>query len=107
MSAPQNASVPEPVIKAAALWGTLVSVLVPLIGALVATGVLSSEQASAITSLSEYVGANIVPVGVALVGVVGLVSGVLASFATAVVGRRHVTPVPPAVQPVVNPDVQQ
>lgn len=93
MSQP-TASTPEPVVKAAAVWGTLVSVIVPALGALVATGVLSSEHAESITGLVDYVSANVIPVGVALVGGFGLLTGVLASFATAVVGRRKVTPVP-------------
>lgn len=88
-----QASTPEPVLKAAALYGTIVSVVVPLLGALVATGVLTSEQADAINSLSDYVGANIVPVGVALVSGFGLITGIGASFATAAVARRKVTPV--------------
>lgn len=92
-----TASTPEPVLKAAALWGTLVSVVVPLLGALVATGVLSSEQSDSITGLVDYVSANVVPLGVALVGGFGLLTGITASFATAAVGRRKVTPVAPAV----------
>lgn len=97
---PTTQATPEPVLKAAAIWGTLVSVVVPLLGALVATGVLSSEQADAINSLTTYVTTNIVPVGVALVGGFGLLTGVVASFATAVVGRRQVTPVPAQGEPV-------
>lgn len=90
---PTGAATPEPVLRAAALWGTLVSVVVPLLGALVATGVLSAEQADTLTTLTDYVTSNIVPVGVALVGATGLVTGVVSSFATAAVGRRKVTPV--------------
>lgn len=89
-----TASTPEPVRKAALLYGSIVTVLVTLLGAAVTLGVLSSEQAAAINSLIDYVGTAIVPLGVMLTAVSSLVAGVAGAWTTAEVGRRKVTPVP-------------
>lgn len=89
-------STPEPVLKAAAVWGTVSAVVVTGVGLLVTFGVLSSEQAAILNDVVSYVTVNIVPVGTAIVGVTGLVSGLVASHATALVARRKVTPVAPA-----------
>lgn len=89
-----RASTPEPVLKAAATWGSVAALLVTALGVLVAVGALSTEQVQGINDVVTYVGDNFVPVASAIVGVTSLVSGVAASFATAAVGRRKVTPVP-------------
>ncbi len=103
---PQTASTPEPVLKAAAVWGSLATLLVTTVGVLVAVGVLTSEQAAALSTVVDYVSSNIVTVGTVVVGLVSLVSGLAGSFATAAVGRRHVSPVPQVTvveaTPVVN-----
>lgn len=88
-----TASTPEPVLKAAAIWGSLATVVVTLLGVATAVGVLSSEQVTAINDVVDYVSANLVPVGTALLGAFTLVSGLAGSFATAAVARRKVTPV--------------
>lgn len=88
-----TASVPEPVLKAFAIYGSLASVIVTLIGVATAVGVLSSEQAAVVNEVLDYVSANFVTVGSAVVGVVGLVSGLVSGGVTAAVARRHVTPV--------------
>jgi hypothetical protein len=84
---------PEPVLKAAAVWGSLATIIVTLLGVASAVGVLSTEQSAMVTDVVGYVSANIVPVGSALLGAFTLVSGIVASFATATVARRKVTPV--------------
>lgn len=91
-----TASTPEPVLKAAAIFGSIATVVVTLVGVAVAVGVLSSDQAALVNGVVDYVGTQIVPVGTAIVTVVGLVSGLAGSFATAAVARRKVTPVPEA-----------
>lgn len=91
-------SVPEPVIKAAAVWGTLSAFIVTAVGVLVAVGVLSNEQAAAINDIVGYVSSNIVAVGSVVVGLVGLISGLVSAHATALVARRHVSPVRKAVR---------
>lgn len=91
-----TASTPEPVLKAAAVWGSLATFIITALGVLVAVGALSTDQADAIGGVITYVGANFVPVASAVVGVTSLISGVAASFATAAAGRRKVTPVPAA-----------
>jgi hypothetical protein len=88
-----TASTPEPVLKAFAIYGSLATVVVTLLGVAVAIGVLSSDQASAINGVLDYVSTNFVSVGSAVVGVVSLVSGLVSGGVTAVVARRHVTPV--------------
>ncbi len=95
---PVSASTPEPVVKAAAVWGSLSTLIVTAVGVLIAVGVLSSEQADALSAVVDYVSLNIVPVGSVVVGLVSLVSGLAGSFATALVGRRSVTPIPPTAQ---------
>lgn len=89
-----KASTPEPVLKAAASWGVLVPFIVSAVGVLVGVGVLSNEQAELINNITDYITANLVPVGAVVIGLSSLVSGVLGSFTTAAVGRRKVTPVP-------------
>lgn len=91
-----TASTPEPVLKAAALWGTLSTVLVTAVGVLVSVGALSTAQGDVVNGVVDFVTTNIVPVGSAIVGIVGLVSGLVAAHATALVARRQVTPVAPA-----------
>lgn len=91
-----TASTPEPVIKAAAIWGSLSALIVTGLGVLVAVGTLSSEQAAVVNQVVNYVTVNLVPVGSVIVGLVGLLSGLVSSHVTALVARRHVTPVPPA-----------
>lgn len=93
-----TADTPEPVLKAAALWGTLSAFIVSLIGVLVAAGVLSSDQAQVLNDTVTAITTNIVPVGIAIVGIVGLVSGIVSHLVTAFVARRKVTPVPAAVR---------
>ncbi len=88
-----TASTPEPVIKAAAVWGSLATFVVTALGVLVAVGALSTEQSESISGVVTYVSDNFVPVASAVVGVTSMISGVVASFATAAVGRRQVTPV--------------
>lgn len=87
------AETPEPVLKAAALWGSLAAFLVTAVGVLVAVGVLSSEQAALLNTTVDYISSNLVPVGTVVVGLVGLISGLVSSHATALVARRQVTPV--------------
>jgi hypothetical protein len=86
-------SVPEPVRAAAGLWGTLVGFVGLAVSALTSFGVLSIVQASQINTLTEYVSANLVPVGTALVGLWTLVGALAGSHITAAVGRRKVQPV--------------
>jgi hypothetical protein len=88
-----KASTPEPVLKAAAVWGTLATFAVSALGVLVAVGALSTEQSEGLYGVVNYVSVNFVPVASAVVGVTSLISGVAGSFATAAVGRRKVTPV--------------
>lgn len=90
----QTASTPEPVVRAAASWGSVATLLVTAVGTLTTLGVLTSEQADAISALTVYVTENLVVVGTVSVGVVSLVSGVVGAFTTALVGRRKVSPVP-------------
>jgi hypothetical protein len=91
-----TASTPEPVVKAAAIWGSLWTALATGIGLLATFGVLSGEQVAILNQLGSLVTANIVPVGIAVVGIVSAVSGLGAAGVTAAVARRHVRPVPPA-----------
>lgn len=92
-----TASTPEPVVKAWGIYGSLATVVVTLIGVGSAVGILSSEQAALATDVLNYVSANFVVVGSAVVGVVSLVSGLVSGGVTAAVARRHVTPVPAPV----------
>lgn len=87
-----TAAAPEPVLKAAAIWGTIATFIVTAVGVLVAVGVLSTEQAAVIGQVADYVSVNIVPVGSVIVGLVGIFSGGAAAGVTAAVARRHVSP---------------
>lgn len=88
-----TASTPEPVVKAAWIWGTLSGFITTAIGVLVAVGALTSAQGDAYGAVVDYVSVNLVPVATAIVGVVGLVSSIASHQATAWVARRKVTPV--------------
>jgi Mn2+/Fe2+ NRAMP family transporter len=88
-----TASTPEPVLKAAAIYGSITAVVVTVVGMLVAVGALTTDQAQDINGVIEYVGTNFVPVATAILGVTSLISGLAASFAGAAVARRKVTPV--------------
>ena len=88
---------PEPVIRAAAIWGTLATGIVTVLGILVALGKVSDEQASQINQGLDYVTANLPLVVGSIVGLVSIVSGLASSAATAAVARRKVTPVRKAV----------
>lgn len=91
-------STPEPVIKAAAIWGSLAAFVAMAVSVLVTVGVLSSEQASAIGDVTTYVSANFIPVGTALAGLFTLVGSLVSAHVTALVARRHVTPVAKAAR---------
>jgi len=99
-----TASTPEPVLKAAALWGSLSALAITTIGVLVAVGALSSAEAEGYYSAIDSVSTNLVPVATAIVGVVGLISGVVSPIVAAVVARRKVTPVAEAPLPTVTAD---
>lgn len=88
-----TASTPEPVVKAAALWGSLSALFITGIGVLVAVGSLSSTEASTYYTAIGAVSTNFVPVATAIVGIVGLVSGIVSPLVSAFVARRHVRPV--------------
>lgn len=90
--APQR-STPEPVLKAAYVWGTIAAFIVSAIGVLTTTGVLSSAEADAINYGVGVVSDNIVPLGIMLVGVTGLVSGIVSHLVTAFASRRKVVPI--------------
>ncbi len=95
MTAPPvpQGSTPEPVLKAAYVWGTIAAFIVSAIGVLTTTGVLSSAEAEALTYGVGVVTDNVVPVGVMLVGVTGLVSGIVSHLVTAFAARRKVVPI--------------
>jgi hypothetical protein len=88
-----TASTPEPVVKAAALWGSLSALFITGIGVLVSVGALSSTDAGTYYTAINSVSTNLVPVATAIVGIVGLVSGVVSPLVAAFVARRKVTPV--------------
>lgn len=88
-----KASTPEPVVKAAALWGSLSALFITGIGVLVAVGALSTAEADVYYSTIDAVSTNLVPVATSIVGIVGLISGIVSPLVSAFVARRKVTPV--------------
>lgn len=88
-----TAATPEPVVKAAALWGGLSALFITGLGVLVSVGALSTTEAGVYYSAIDSVSTNLVPVATAIVGVVGLVSGIVSPLVAAFVARRKVTPV--------------
>jgi hypothetical protein len=88
-----TASTPEPVVKAAAIWGSLSALLITGLGVLVSVGALSSTDAGTYYTAIDAVSTNFVPVGSSIVGIVGLVSGIVSPLVAAFVARRKVTPV--------------
>ena len=95
-----TASTPEPVLKAAALWGTLSTFVLAAVGMLVTFNVLSPEYADLTYSTVDYVSANLVGTGTTVAGLVGIVTGLVSPWVTAFAARRKVTPVP---EPVATP----
>lgn len=89
--APQG-STPEPVLKAGYVWGTIAAFIVSAVGVLTTTGVLSTAEAEAINYGVGVVSDNIVPVGIMLVGLTGLVSGIVSHLVTGFAARRKVVP---------------
>lgn len=99
-----KASTPEPVVKAAAIWGSLSALLITGLGVLVSVGALSSTDAGTYYTAIDAVSTNFVPVGSSIVGIVGLVSGIVSPLVAAFVARRKVTPVAEAPLAVVPND---
>jgi hypothetical protein len=88
-----TASKPEPVVKAAVVWGGVATFAMAVIGVLVSVGKLTDEQAKVLSYSVDYVTNNIPVWGGLLVGLFSVFSGGAAAAATAAVGRRKVTPV--------------
>ena len=80
---------PEPLADAAKLWGRVLALITGLLGALVTTGFLTADQASA---LGRGFGALDVLV-IAVVGVVSAVGPILTALGVTKTARPLVTPV--------------
>lgn len=93
MSAQPNESTSEPIYKAAKSVGAGVTALLGLLGGAVALGLLSTEQADAVTAAGNQLISNLPALAAAITTVVGLVSGIVASLATAWHARKQVVPV--------------
>ncbi len=92
MSDQPTTSTSEPVYAAAAKVGLAVTTVLSVVGGALALGVISSEQATAITEFGNYIVTNLPAVAAALVVIVGAVSGAVSSFATAWHARKSVVP---------------
>lgn len=90
MTAPTR---PNPLAEAASKVGTAWSAAAGVVGALVAFGVLTAAQGSAISAAGDAAPATVVALGTIIAGVTPLISGIIASFRTASAAREKVTPV--------------
>lgn len=95
---------PNPLATVALTVGTAVTGLIGLVGAGVAFGLLSQEQAAAIAIAGTQLPDTILAVGGVVTLISTLIGGVVASFATAKVGAGQVTPISsPATEDPANP----
>lgn len=92
MSDQPNVSTSEPIYKAAATVGTVIATVLGVLGGAVTLGVVSSDQAAAITQVGQQVTASLPQLAAAVTVVVGVVSGVGASVLTAWSARKQVRP---------------
>lgn len=92
MSAAPNESTSEPIYRAALSVGGGITALLSLLGTAVALGVLSSEQADALTAAGNEIITNLPALAAAVVGVVAIVSGIASSLATAWAARKKTIP---------------
>lgn len=92
MSDHENVSTSEPIYKAAGTIGAAVAAVIGILGYGVTVGVLTPEQADALTASGNELVAALPQLAGAVSLVIGLVSGLIASFATAWQGRKSTVP---------------
>lgn len=93
MSSQPNESTGEPIRVAAATVGTAITAVISILGAAVGLGLLSSDQADALTALGNQVITALPELSALVIAITGLVSGLGASFATAWAARKKTVPV--------------
>lgn len=93
MSDAPNVSTSEPIYAAAAKIGTVMATLLGVVGGAVQLGLVSSDQADAINQVGAQVTSALPELAGAVTLIVGVVSGILASVATAWSARKKVVPV--------------
>lgn len=92
MSSSPTESTPEPIKAAAATIGTVVASVVGLLGAAVSLGVISTQQADSLTAAGDELTSALPALAAAITVIIGVVSGVAASLATAWKARKDVVP---------------
>lgn len=93
MSASPTESTSEPIYAAAAKIGTIVATVLGLVGGAVQLGLVSSDQAAAISQIGAQVTSALPELAGAVTLIVGVVSGIIASVATAWHARKQVVPI--------------
>lgn len=88
-----NGSRPNPLGEAASRTGAAWSILSGVVSALVAYGVLTVTQATAINAAGEAISPAVTAVGTVVAGLMPVISGLVSAFRTATAGRELVTPV--------------
>lgn len=93
MSDAPGVSSSEPIYKAAATIGTVVTGAVALIGTALQLGIISTEQADAYTDTAAAVTGALPELASSVTLIVGLLAGIGGSFATAWHARKRTVPV--------------
>lgn len=83
---------PNPLGEAASRVGVAWSAVSGVVSALVAYGVLTITQATAIREAGEAIEPTVTAVGAVVAAITPVISGIVAAYRTAAAGREHVTP---------------
>jgi hypothetical protein len=94
---------PNPLGAAASKVGTAWAGIAGLVSALVAFGVLTAAQGSAITVAGETAPGTVTALGTLIAGIMPVIGAVIASFRTIDAAKDHVTPVSDPRAMVTNP----